>query len=141
MFRAAAHEHVFLAVAEAMLELVFSGNRLAQRLDALNIGVLGHAFAQRLDGSGFDALRGIEIRLAGGEIDDVNPFSAELAGFGRNRQGHRWFDQVGFGGEICHADFPLRFNFCLSICKTLSGTSPETSPPRLTTSFTRRELV
>ena len=68
-----------------MLAAVFSRDRFAQRFDSLDVRIFGHAFAQRVDGSGFDVFRSIEIRFSGGKVYDIDSFGAKLTGLRGDR--------------------------------------------------------
>ena len=51
--------------------------------------VFGEAGGERLGGGVFDVLRGVEVRFAGAEADDVLAFGLHLLGLGVNGQGER----------------------------------------------------
>ena len=54
------------------------GDRLAQRRDAVRRRVAVLAVAQRLDRRFDDMRRGLEVRLADAEVDDVAPLALQL---------------------------------------------------------------
>src|SRR4030095_8690791 len=124
-----------------MFSFIFVNNGCAQRLDPLHVRVFRHAFPQRSDRGCFDVLGGVKIRLTSRETDHVNAFRPEFACFGGDGKGYRRLNQFGSFCDSCHLSIPYCLNFFTSFVSTLPGTRPETSPPKLTTSFTRRELM
>ena len=89
VFAAAGDDDLRGLVGEAVLALVFVGDGCAQFGDAGGGGVFGEAGGQRLGAGVFDVLRGVEVRLAGAEADDVQAVGLHLLGLGVNGQSER----------------------------------------------------
>jgi hypothetical protein len=89
MFAAAGDDDLGGLVGEAVLAFVFVGDGCAQLRDAGGGGVFGEAGGQRLGGGVFDVLRGVEVRFAGAETDDVQAVGLHLLGLRVNGEGER----------------------------------------------------
>jgi hypothetical protein len=77
------------------------GDRLAQRLDAADLGVLADLAAVEGDADRVpDVRRGVEVGLAGAEADDVDPLGLELAGLGGDGQGDGRLDDIEAGSGL-----------------------------------------
>ena len=73
LLAAGGNDNFFRLVIDAGVAQEFGGNGLAQRRGAGNIGVFGIAGLNRLDGRLLDVLRRVEIRLSGGQANNVTP--------------------------------------------------------------------
>src|ERR1019366_9404813 len=89
MLTAARDDDLGGLVGEAVLAFVFVGDGRAQLGDAGGGGVFGEAGGQGLGGGVFDVLRGVEVRLAGTEADDVQTVRLHLLGLRVNGQRER----------------------------------------------------
>ena len=89
MLAAAGDDDLRGLVGEAVLALVLVGDGRAQLGNAGGGGVFGEAGGQGLGAGVFDVLRGVEVRLAGAEADDVQAVGLHLLGLGVNGQGER----------------------------------------------------
>ena len=81
-------------VGDAVVALEFCDDRVLEFVDAVDIGVAGEAGADGGDPGLHDVLRGIEIRLAGTQSDDVFAFGLELGGAGGDGQGRGGLDAL-----------------------------------------------
>ena len=95
-----------------VLQLVFPDqlgpDRFFKFRNAGHRRVAGEAVLDGLDGGGLDVFRGVEIRLAGAEIDDIDAGGLHGLGLGGNGQGGRGFDLLYSGCQSGH-DFLLAF--------------------------------
>ena len=92
-------------------------------------------------GRGLDVLGGVEVGRAGPEVDHVPALAAELRDGGRHGQRGGGLDALEAPAQAHGRARSHRRTFSMRHRRTTSGTRPSTSPPRETTSFTRRELV
>ena len=86
MLRAAGDEDLLRIVLEVAIALQLCDDGLLELGDAVDDGVLGEALVDGLLGRVFDVGRGVEIRLAGAEADDVAALGPQLRGAGRDDQ-------------------------------------------------------
>jgi hypothetical protein len=89
-------------VVDAGVTQEFGGDGFAQRRRARDIGIFGIAGVDRVDGRLFDMRRGVEIRLAGGEADDIAPRRFQRPRFGGNGDGLARADTVEAVGDQAH---------------------------------------
>ena len=97
-------------------------DRILQFKRAADGGVLRKIGIDRGDGGVFHMLRRGEVRLTGGEVDDVDALLAQLVGFGRGGHGGRRLDPVdafrqadgvGNGSQSTAHDFFILFFLAL----------------------------
>ena len=84
----------FRRVRRAVRVLKVLGNGLPQFDDAGRAGVLGEPLLDGLDRRPLDDLRRVEVRLARGEADDVDPLAPQLAGAVVHADRHRGRDRA-----------------------------------------------
>ena len=84
---AAAHHDLLGGVGQAVFPLELADDRLTKVGRACAGGVLREALLQRLDGGAADRFRRVEIRLAGGEGDHVDPLRFHRVRFTGDREG------------------------------------------------------
>src|SRR5690606_27041020 len=76
------------------------GDRLAQRQDAADLGVLADTFLERRARGILDVIGRVEIGLAGAEADSIDAVGFELRGLRGDREGDRWLDRIETRGEL-----------------------------------------
>jgi hypothetical protein len=86
MLRAAGDEDLLRVVREVAIPRELCDDRLLELGDTVDHGVLGEPLVDGLLGRVLDVLRGVEVRLAGAEADDVAALGAQLRGPGRDDQ-------------------------------------------------------
>src|SRR5207245_4341741 len=103
-------------------------DRLLQLRDPVDVGVLGLAVADRLDGRFLDVLRRVEVGLARGEADDVAALRLQLARLlvGRQRGGGRHARAAG--GLQRHGGRLPAWTLCTRerLCRIVSGGNADT---------------
>src|SRR5690606_17266712 len=120
------------------------GDRLAQRQDAADLGVLAYTLVERCARGVLDVRGRVEVGLAGTEADDVDAVGLELGGLRGDRERDRGLDGIEAGRDLegCRHGHPWTvyfLYFALSAATTGAGTRPVTSPPRLATSLTSED--
>ena len=114
-------------------------DRAAQRGRAVDVGVFRGARLDGRDGGILDVLRGVEIRLAGGDAQDVLAFRLQLRRRHADGERRRGDDAIKPRGGKCHVHpFPETFrrsltlandsvqyiSHCRLICKTYGTEAP-----------------
>ena len=102
LLAAGADRHLARLVLEAVLALELGDDGRLQLRNAVDVGVLGLALAQRLDGRLLDVVGRVEVGLAGGQRDDVAAFGLQLARLRRHSDGLGWRDAVHAVGKKAH---------------------------------------
>ena len=73
------------------------GDRLAQRQDAADLGVLADALVERGARGVLDVIGRVEVGLAGAEADDVDAVGLELGGLRGDGERDRRLDRIEAG--------------------------------------------
>ena len=139
-------EDVGRLVGEAVVALELGADGRPQLGDAADLGVLRLPAPHGFDGGVLDALRGVEVRLAGAERDHVDALGTQLLGLGLHGQGRGRGKRLQPIGQ--HVSLLVRpgsgrlqrgGNFSLSRFSTMGGTMPATEVPKLATSLMSRD--
>ena len=101
---AGAHADLVGRVVEIVLPRELAGDRLLQRGQAVDAGVLGLARLNRLDAGGLDGVRRVEVGLAGAEADHVLAGGLEVGGHGGDRHRGRGFDAPEALRQVDHGN-------------------------------------
>ena len=99
---AAVDDDLVQIVVEAVVAPELLLDRPLQLIGAIEGRVLRHSLVDRRMGGGANALVCLEIRLAGGEIDDVAPFLFELNGEREDMRDRRRLEAVEDLTEFGH---------------------------------------
>src|SRR5262249_51274334 len=137
---AATRHHLVARVGEAVLAPELLADGVLQLGGAADRSVLREPARQRLARGRLDVLRRLEIGLAGRQVDDVASLGTQGRRLGRQAEGRGGLDAAHARGELEGHDRRSRTRASRR-ARTWSGSSPATLPPRLATSFTRRELM
>ena len=95
-------------IVQAVLAGEFGDDGLLQLRRTAHVGVLGEAVLDGLDGRLFNVFRGIEIRFAGPQTDDVLSRGAQCGGAGGDGKSGGGFNALYAGRDL---NVQLRFPF------------------------------
>ena len=109
-------------VVEVVLALELAHDRRLELGRAVDVGVLGLAFRQRLDRRLLDVVGRVEVWLARRQRDDIATGGLELACFHRRRDGRGGLNAIQAVGDEAHRSKPFARSFAWArAARTLSA--------------------